>query len=111
MDLTKTFFLFILTAFAEIVGCYLPWLVLKQGKPYWLLIPAAVSLALFAWLLTHHPSATGRTYAAYGGVYITVALLWLNLVDGIALTRWDLVGAVIVLFGSAVIVVQPLSEA
>ena len=53
--------LFALTAAAEIVGCYLPWLVLRQGKPAWLLLPAAASLALFAWLLTLHPSAAGRT--------------------------------------------------
>lgn len=59
---------------AEIVGCYLPWLVVKQDKSAWLLLPAALSLALFAWLLTLHPTA-GRTYAAYGGMYIAVALV------------------------------------
>ena len=75
---------------AEIVGCYLPWLVLRQGKPIWLLLPAAASLALFAWLLTLHPTAAGRTYAAYGGVYIAVALVWLRLVDGVTLTRREL---------------------
>lgn len=73
MELVKTSLLFALTAVAEIVGCYLPWLVLKQGKPAWLLLPAAVALALFAWLLTLHPSAAGRTYAAYGGMYIAVS--------------------------------------
>jgi len=69
MGLLKTTGLFAITAVAEILGCYLPWLVLKQGRPPWLLLPAAVSLALFAWLLTLHPFAAGRTYAAYGGVY------------------------------------------
>ena len=58
--------LFAVTALAEIVGCYLPWLVLKDGRSPWLLVPAAASLALFAWLLTLHPTAAGRTYAAYG---------------------------------------------
>ena len=53
----KTLLLFIATALAEIVGCYLPWLWLKQGKPMWLLLPAALSLALFAWLLTLHDTA------------------------------------------------------
>jgi small multidrug resistance family-3 protein len=53
--------LFIVTALAEIVGCYLPWLVLKQGKTAWLLVPAAISLTVFSWLLTLHPSAAGRT--------------------------------------------------
>jgi small multidrug resistance family-3 protein len=106
-ELIKVALLFALTALAEIVGCYLPWLVLKQGKPAWLLLPAAVSLALFAWLLTLHPSAAGRTYAAYGGMYIAVALLWLRVVDGISLSRWDLAGAGLALAGMAVIALQP----
>jgi len=106
-ELAKTTALFIATAVAEIVGCYLPWLWLKQGKPGWLLLPAAVSLALFAWLLTLHPSAAGRTYAAYGGVYIAVALIWLWRVEGVTPTRWDLLGAGIALAGMAIIVLQP----
>lgn len=57
LSLAKIAALFVLTAVAEIVGCYLPWLVLKAGKPAWLLAPAALSLALFAWLLTLHPAA------------------------------------------------------
>ncbi|WP_202412640.1 YnfA family protein [Duganella lactea] len=99
--------LFAVTALAEIIGCYLPWLVLKQGKTAWLLLPAAASLALFAWLLTLHPAAAGRTYAAYGGAYICVALLWLRFVDGMALTRYDAAGAVLALAGMAVIAMQP----
>ncbi len=106
-ELMKIAALFAVTALAEIVGCYLPWLVLKGGRPAWLLVPAALSLALFAWLLTLHPSAAGRTYAAYGGVYIAVALIWLRIVDGIALTRWDVMGAVLALGGMAVITLQP----
>lgn len=107
MYLAKTAGLFALTALAEIVGCYLPWLMLKQGKPAWLLLPAAASLALFAWLLTLHPSAAGRTYAAYGGVYIAVALIWLWRVDGVVPTRWDLLGMAVALAGMAIIVLQP----
>ena len=107
MELLRIAGLFAVTAVAEIVGCYLPWLVLKQGRSVWLLIPAAASLALFAWLLTLHPSAAGRTYAAYGGMYIAVALVWLWLVDGVTLTRWDLTGASIALLGRAVIALQP----
>ena len=71
----KTIILIIVTAIAEIVGCYLPYLWLKQDKSAWLLVPAAISLVLFAWLLTLHPTAAGRVYAAYGGVYIFVAII------------------------------------
>ena len=101
--------LFALTAVAEIVGC-LPWLVLKQGRSAWLLVPAALSLAAFAWLLTLHPTAAGRTYAAYGGMYIAVALLWLRIIDGIALTRWDIAGAGVALVGMAIIALQPAAS-
>ncbi|MDP2031287.1 MAG: YnfA family protein [Thiobacillus sp.] len=110
MELLKISLLFAITAVAEIVGCYLPWLVLRQDKPAWLLIPAALALALFAWLLTLHPAAAGRTYAAYGGMYITVALAWLYWVDGVALTRWDAAGAVVALAGMAIIALQPLQD-
>lgn len=107
MDVIRLSLLFAITAVAEILGCYLVWLVVKQGKSLMLLFPAALSLAMFAWLLTLHPTAAGRTYAAYGGMYIAVALIWLHFVDGIALTRWDLLGAGIALVGMAVIAMQP----
>lgn len=107
IELLKVSALFALTAVMEIVGCYLPWLVLREGKPAWLLLPAALALALFAWLLTLHPTAAGRTYAAYGGMYIVVALAWLYIVDGVALTRWDWAGAAVALAGMAIIALQP----
>ena len=103
----KTLALFLVTAVAEIVGCYLPWLWLKQDKSIWLLVPAALSLALFAWLLSLHPTAAGRTYAAYGGVYIFVAILWLWSVDGIRPTTWDLVGSAVAMLGMAIIMFAP----
>lgn len=97
--------LFALTAIAEIVGCYLPYLWLKQGKSAWLLLPAAVSLALFVWLLTLHPHAAGRVYAAYGGVYVSVAILWLWAVDAVRPTVTDVAGVVICIVGMLVIMV------
>lgn len=105
----KTFALFALTALAEIIGCYLPYLWLKQGKSIWLLVPAAAALALFAWLLSLHPTAAGRVYAAYGGVYVAMAILWLWLVDGIRPTQWDLLGAGVAVLGMAIIIFAPRS--
>jgi small multidrug resistance family-3 protein len=103
----KTLFLFLATAIAEIIGCYLPYLWVKQGHSAWILIPAAASLALFAWLLTLHPTAAGRTYAAYGGVYIFTAVLWLWVVDGIRPTAWDVAGSAVALAGMAIIMFGP----
>jgi small multidrug resistance family-3 protein len=95
--------LFAATAVAEIVGCYLPYLWLKQDKSAWLLVPAAASLALFVWLLTLHPQAAGRVYAAYGGVYIAVAIGWLWAVDSVRPTATDVLGVSICLVGVFVI--------
>lgn len=106
-ELLRTFGLFVVTALAEIIGCYLPYLWLKEGKSIWLLVPAMFALAAFAWLLTLHPFAAGRTYAAYGGVYILVAIIWLWLIDRIEPTPWDMVGAAVALAGMAIIVLQP----
>ena len=105
--LLKTTALFVLTAVAEILGCYLPYLWLKKGASAWVLVPAAASLALFAWLLTLHPHAAGRVYAAYGGVYVTVAILWLWLIDAVRPTSTDLLGAAIALVGMGVIMLGP----
>ncbi|MDP2393252.1 MULTISPECIES: YnfA family protein [Methylococcaceae] len=103
----KTILLFLVTAVAEIVGCYLPYLWLTQGKSPWLLVPAAISLAAFAWLLSLHPTAAGRIYAAYGGVYIFVAIVWLWLVDGIKPSVWDIVGSSVALVGMSIIMFAP----
>jgi small multidrug resistance family-3 protein len=107
MQILATAALFVATAVTEIVGCYLPYLWLRQGRSAWLLAPAAISLAVFAWLLTLHPTASGRTYAAYGGVYISVAIVWLWRVDGIRPTRWDMAGVGLCLAGMAVIMLAP----
>lgn len=103
----QTAALYGITAVAEIVGCYLPWLWLRRAAPAWLLVPAAVSLALFVWLLSLHPTASGRVYAAYGGVYVATAICWLWMVDGVTPSRWDLLGSVVTLAGMAIIVAAP----
>jgi len=104
MTVIKTVALFAVTALAEIVGCYLPYLWLKEEGSPWLLVPSVVSLALFIWLLTLHPAASGRVYAAYGGVYVVTALIWLRVIDGASWSWFDVVGAGLSLSGMAVIV-------
>lgn len=102
-----TFFLFFVTAIAEILGCYFPYLILNQGKSHWFWLPTALSLAMFVWLLTLHPAASGRIYAAYGGIYIFTALMWLRYVDQVVLTRWDMLGGLVVISGAMMIILQP----
>ncbi|CNI61693.1 YnfA family protein [Yersinia pekkanenii] len=100
----KTSLLFFVTALAEIIGCFLPYMWLRKGGTIWLLLPAAASLAMFVWLLTLHPAASGRVYAAYGGVYVATALIWLRVVDGVKLSVFDWVGAGVALAGMLIIV-------
>ncbi len=100
--------IFFAAALAEIGGCFAFWAWFRLEKsPLWL-IPGLLSLAVFAWLLTLSPSdQAGRTYAAYGGVYIVSSLVWLWAVEGQRPDVWDLVGAAICLFGAAVILFAP----
>ena len=103
-----TFLLYAVAALAEIAGCFSVWAWLRLGHSPWWLLPGMGALILFASLLTLAPSdAAGRAYAAYGGMYIAVALLWLRFVDGVTLTRWDVLGAALALAGMAVIALQP----
>lgn len=107
LEFTKTLSLFVATALAEIVGCYLPYLWIKNSAPMWYLIPAAISLAVFVWLLTLHPHAAGRVYAAYGGTYIAVALAWLWAIDGIRPSLWDVTGVLFSVTGMGIIMFAP----
>jgi small multidrug resistance family-3 protein len=103
-----TIALFVVTALAEIVGCYLPHLWLRRDGSVWLLVPAALALAAFAWLLSLHPSlGAGRTYAAYGGVYVSVAVVWMWCVEGTRPDRWDALGVGLTLAGMMVIAFAP----
>jgi len=95
-------------AIAEIAGCFAFWAWLKLGKPIWWLVPGMVSLALFAYLLTLVDSdAAGRTYAAYGGVYIAASLTWLWVIEGVRPDRWDVAGVTLCLLGAALILAGP----
>ena len=104
MTLLRAAALLTVTAVAEILGCYLPYLWLRKGGSVLLLAPAALSLAGFAWLLTLHPTGAARTYAAYGVVYVVVAILWLWIVEQARPTRWDLIGCAVALIGMSIIV-------
>ena len=97
--------LYVLAALAEIAGCFAFWAWVRLDQsPLWLL-PGIFSLIAFALFLTQIASPfAGRSFAAYGGVYIVSSLLWMWLVEGHVPDRWDIAGAVICLLGAAVII-------
>lgn len=101
---------YLLAALAEIAGCFAFWAWLRLGKsPLWL-IPGVAALIVFAWALTWiETSHAGRAYAAYGGIYITAAILWLWAVEGARPDRWDLIGGAVALAGTAIILLGPRS--
>jgi small multidrug resistance family-3 protein len=100
--------IFVLTALAEIAGCFAFWAWLRLGKSVLWVVPGTISLIAFAWLLTLVESdAAGRTYAAYGGVYIVASLLWLWTIEGARPDRWDIIGAAVCLIGAAIILFGP----
>lgn len=104
----KTAVLFASAALAEIAGCFAVWAVMRLNVPSWWLVPGLAALAAFAYLLTlAELDAAGRTFAAYGGVYIVASLVWLKLVEGFAPDRWDVVGAALSLVGAAIIIFAP----
>lgn len=99
---------FALAALLELLGCYAIWLWLREGRSALWIAPAAAALLGFAWALTRAPSlVAGRTFAAYAGVYLAGALLWMALVDRIRPDRWDILGAALTLAGAAVILYAP----
>lgn len=107
MGYLSTFSLFVITALAEIVGCYCIYAWLRLGKTALLLFPSALALALFAWLLTLHPSHAGRVYASYGGVYVFMSLIWLWAFEKQTPDVWDLAGSGLALTGMALIAFGP----
>jgi small multidrug resistance family-3 protein len=107
-----SYFWYGLAAIGEIAGCFTFWAWLRLAKsPFWT-VPGVLSLLLFAYALTRvDASHAGRSFAAYGGVYILASIVWLWLVEGVTPDRWDLIGAIICLVGSAVILLGPRSSA
>ena len=99
-----SFIYYIAAAVAEIAGCFAFWAWLRLGKSMYWILPGIVSLAVFALLLTRIEALfAGRTFAAYGGVYIAASLLWLWVIEHQRPDKWDILGAIICITGAAVI--------
>jgi small multidrug resistance family-3 protein len=100
--------LFLLAALLEIGGCYAFWACLRLGRSPWFLLPGVLALILFAGTLARVEIAfAGRAYAAYGGIYIGSALLWLFLVERAVPDRWDIAGGLLCIAGALLILLGP----
>jgi small multidrug resistance family-3 protein len=104
----QTLAAYIAAAVLEIGGCFAVWAHVRNGASHWWLVPGALALGAFAYLLTRvEVGVAGRAYAAYGGIYIAASLAWLSTVEGVKPDRWDIIGAGLCLTGAAVIVFAP----
>jgi len=107
MAVLKTISIFILAGFCEIGGGYLVWLWIKEGKPVWFGISGMIILAIYGVVATFQPSNFGRVYAAYGGIFIVISLLWSFKIDNFVPDKFDIIGAVVVLLGAWIIFYAP----
>ena len=99
-----SFAFYAIAAVAEIIGCFAFWAWLRLDKSVYWILPGIISLIVFSVLLTRINSMfAGRTFAAYGGVYIVASLLWLWIIEGQRLDKWDILGAIICIAGAVVI--------
>ena len=104
----QTYFWFMVAAVAEIAGCYTFWMWLRMDRDWTWTLAGVASLIVFAIALTRVDTAfAGRAYAAYGGIYILAALLWLMLIEQRTPDRWDLIGVALCVAGATVIVFGP----
>lgn len=107
MEIAKSILIFLLAGLCEIGGGYLMWLWLRGGKPFWLGAIGAVVLVFYGIIPTWQPAHFSRVYAAYGGVFIVLALLWGWQIDKVTPDKFDCLGAFVALVGVAIIYYWP----
>ena len=107
MLIAKSVFYFVLAGLCEIGGGYLVWLWLREGKSIGLAAIGAVVLVLYGIIPTLQPANFGRVYAAYGGVFIVLSLLWGWQVDKILPDRFDIIGGIVAVAGVVIIMYAP----
>jgi len=99
--------LFLLAGIAEIGGGYLMWLWWRGNRAWPVGVIGAMALVLYGIIPTYQPTHFGRVYAAYGGVFVVLSLLWGWTVDGVTPDRYDMMGATLCLLGVGVIMYVP----
>lgn len=85
------------------------WLWIRDGKSFWYGLAGAISLIIYGVVPTLQPpnSNFGRVYAAYGGIFIVLSILWGWKIDNIVPDRFDLIGGFIALIGVLIIMYSP----
>lgn len=107
MSLAGSLALYVLAGLCEIGGGYLMWLTLREGRHWGYAAAGAAILILYGIIPTLQPAHFGRVYAAYGGMFIVLSLLWGWGLDGIRPDRYDAMGAMLCLAGMMVIMYAP----
>jgi len=107
MTIATSLFYFVLAGLCEIGGGYLVWLWLREGKRIWFAVLGAAALILYGIIPTLQPANFGRVYAAYGGIFVVLSLLWGWQVDKISPDRFDILGGLMTLAGVCVIMYWP----
>jgi small multidrug resistance family-3 protein len=107
MQVIESIIYFIIAGLCEIGGGYLVWLWLREGASIWFGVFGAIILVLYGIIPTLQPANFGRVYAAYGGVFIVMAIIWGWQVDKITPDKFDIIGGLIALIGVFVIMYWP----
>ncbi len=105
----KSFLYFLLAGLCEIGGGYLVWLWLRENRSLWYAVAGALILVLYGIIPTFQPANFGRVYAAYGGVFVVLSILWGWKVDHVLPDKFDLIGGFVALLGVAIIMYWPRS--
>jgi small multidrug resistance family-3 protein len=109
MTVTKSIMYFVAAGFCEICGGYLFWLWLREKQTPWYALAGAVLLVAYGFVPTLQPANFGRVYAAYGGVFIVLSILWGWRIDKIIPDRFDIIGGLVALAGVCIIMYWPRS--
>jgi small multidrug resistance family-3 protein len=107
MVIAKSFFYFVLAGLCEIGGGFLVWLWLREKKSLWFAVVGAMVLIIYGIIPTFQPAHFGRVYAAYGGIFVVMAMLWGWQIDRIPPDKFDLIGGFIALIGVCIIMYWP----
>mgnify|MGYP001770934603 CR=1 FL=1 len=106
----KSILFFILAGLLEIGGGYLMWLWLREKWEWWIGALGAVMIVGYGIVPTFQPASFGRVYAAYGGVFVVISVLWGWWIDGKKPDVWDALGVIICLVGVGIIMYAPRGD-